>query len=160
MVKVIPYIQSKVKRYNYLFVIIFAILLFATLARYLYLQHVKQNSNKKSENKLKDPANTDAVEKVDLYFFFANWCKFCIKAKPEWERIKNEYNGKTVNSCKIKCIQIDCSNPDDEKSAEWIAKFNIEGYPTLLLIRNDKTNKFDANITFANVKQFIDDSTV
>lgn len=160
MVKVIPYVQSKIKRYNYILIILFAILLFATLARYLYLQY---NNTQKTENanpKLKDPANTDAKEQVELYFFFANWCKFCVKAKPEWQRIKNEFNGKVVNSCKVKCIEINCTNQDDDNSAQWIAKYKVKGYPTLFLIRNDKTNTFDANITFATVKQFIEVSTI
>lgn len=157
MVKVVPYISSKIKKYNTFFIVIFSILLFATLARYLYLQYTKAKN--KTNPKLTDPANTDATEQVDLYFFYATWCKFCVKAKPEWERIKGEYNGKVVNSCKIKCVEIDCSDKDNEKSAEWIAKYNVDKFPTLLLIRNDKTNNFDANITFSTVKQFIEDST-
>lgn len=68
-----------------------------------------------------------------LLFFFANWCPHCKAAKPEWEKIKTEFDGKPVNGHTVKFVEYDCTEPSPEMEAT-MDKYNVSSYPTVLLV--------------------------
>ena len=86
------------------------------------------------ENKEFTSNNIDSVE---LYFFYTDWCPHCKSAKPIWEDLKN--NTSMVNNVKINYIDVNC---DNEK--ELAEKFNIEGYPTIKLVKDNQVIEYDA----------------
>ena len=67
------------------------------------------------------PENFDSGKQV--HFFFADWCGHCKRAKPEWEKLKQNNNTGAVLK------EHDCSNgvPSDLKS------FNVKGFPTIIM---------------------------
>ena len=77
------------------------------------------------------------VDYVELYFFYTDWCPHCKSAKPIWEDLKE--NTHMINNIKINYIDVNC-----EKEKELADKFNIEGYPTIKLIKNNQVIEYDA----------------
>ena len=85
--------------------------------------------------------------KNDLYLFKAEWCGHCQAFKNEWENLKkdNELN-KKVNFITF----------DSEKDAIKIKEWKINGYPTILLKKNDATAvEYFGNRNINSIKEFI-----
>jgi len=101
-----------------------------------------------------DMANANRrISEAKIKFFSADWCPHCKKATPEWEKFKQEYNGKTEGYHKISCETIDCTEGDNPQ----IQEFSVNGYPTIIMLKDNKPVNYDAKITEPNLKQFVDD---
>ncbi|KAJ0053397.1 hypothetical protein Pint_01937 [Pistacia integerrima] len=59
--------------------------------------------------------------------FFAPWCGHCKKLAPEWKKAARNLKGK------VKLGHVDC---ESEKSL--MSKFNVQGFPTILVFGADK----------------------
>ena len=96
-----------------------------------------------------------SVKNAELFFFYATWCPHCKTAKPIWEEVKNEYEGKTINGYKVIFTDIDCTNesPDVEK---MMNTYKIEGFPTIKLLKDgQQIIEFDAKPTKNNLDKFL-----
>lgn len=82
-------------------------------------------------------SDIDDSSSYRLLMFYADWCPHCRAAKPEWEKTKSEVNG-TVNGKPVKFVGLDCTTPSPEVEAT-MDKYNVESYPTILLISPDGT---------------------
>ncbi len=110
--------------------------------------------------KTKPKANADIYQPsgskdATVYFFFADWCPHCKKAKPTWSQFTNKYDGKVVNGSKIICVAVDCTDPDKQETAQMISQFNVTSYPTIKMVKDGNTYEFDAKITETNLEEFI-----
>lgn len=86
-----------------------------------------------------------------IMFFSADWCPHCKKAKPIWEDFQKEYNNKEVGFYKITSESVDCTDGENSK----IQEYGIDGYPTIILIKDGSRIDYDAKITESNLKQFV-----
>ena len=91
---------------------------------------------------------------VEIYFFAADWCPHCTKAKPEWGTFKKSYDGKEVNGYVVKCIFVDCTETSQHN--DLIQKFNVDSYPTLKLVKDGNQIDFDSKINSESLGQFVD----
>ena len=99
--------------------------------------------------------SVETGEKNTIYFFFASWCPHCKTARPVWDKIVDEYNGKLVNGQKFVFHEIDCSEKSNT-SDEMMTKFDVDGFPTVKMQDADGTIiDFDAAITEENMVQFL-----
>jgi thiol-disulfide isomerase/thioredoxin len=73
-----------------------------------------------------------------LYFFSTDWCPLSKKAEPEWKAFKEDTGG-SYDGVKLTFVEVDC-----DKNPELADKFNINGYPTIKLVYNDKIYEYDA----------------
>jgi thiol-disulfide isomerase/thioredoxin len=140
--------------YNSIFLIIFGILLIV-IGYYIYkskMQRVTEGYSPNDENQLGlgQSSNKDA----ELMLFYTDWCPHCKTAKPEWQKIKDEYNGKSIKGYNMIFTEIDCtkSNPDVER---MMNTYNIKGYPTVKLLKDGQVVEFDSKPTEANLTQFL-----
>jgi thiol-disulfide isomerase/thioredoxin len=118
----------------------------------------KQNKGSISKNPEDNVPNANIVgNEVIIYFFYADWCPHCQKAKEPWRKFQSNYDGKTVNGLKIYCKPVDCTDPKEAEKNELRKKYNIEGYPTIKVIKNGQVIDFDAKITDESLSQFVDD---
>jgi len=140
-----------VKPLNKLIVTSILFLIFIIAGYYGYQWYAKSTiENLEAE----DMANSNRrVSEAKIKFFSADWCPHCKKAKPEWEKFKDEYNGKTEGYYKISCEYIDCTDGDNPQ----IQEHSVDGYPTIVMIKDNKSVNYDAKITEPNLKQFVDD---
>ncbi len=91
---------------------------------------------------------------AELMFFFADWCPHCKAAKPIWNDIKAEYETKLINGYRVVFTEIDCSqdSPEVEKLVE---RYNVEGYPTLKLVKDGQVIEYDAKVTHESLTKFL-----
>ena len=95
-------------------------------------------------------SNVDA----ELIFFFADWCPHCKKAMPHWEEVKSSYSGKVVNGYTLIFTEVDCSKETDEMKKNT-AEYEIEGYPTIKLVKDGQIIEYDAKPDKDTLEKFI-----
>ena len=115
--------------------------------------------SKITNEKFSDVANANRrTQNADIYFFFADWCPYCVKAKPEWEAFTDKNNGKVVNGYPIVCHAIDCTKEgkDNPDTAAKMQSFGIQSFPTVKMTTDDgKKIDFDAKISTETLNTFI-----
>ena len=125
--------------------------IFAYAGYYAYNEYyVKPNHNKL----FGDVANANRRNPVIIYFFHVDWCPHCKKAQPEWDKFANEYNNKELNGYIIKCQDIDCTQETSDVTRA-INQYKIESYPTVKMVKDEKTIEFDARINQNTLDQFV-----
>ena len=149
-------IFSFFNNYSQIIIILFFLFIIILVGSYFYKKYAtpKFNQNFKNvanENQLNGGAT------VDMYFFSADWCPHCVKAKPEWKSFSDEYHDTTVNNYKIACHSIDCTEngKDDPIVLELMQKYDVTSFPTLKVRMDDNTIDFDSKITRSSLDKFV-----
>lgn len=93
----------------------------------------------------------DKNNEATLYFFYTDWCPLSKKAEPEWKAFKEDTNG-LYDNISLTFIEVDC-----DKNPEIADKFNINGYPTIKLVYNDRIYEYDAKTERATLAKFLSD---
>jgi thiol-disulfide isomerase/thioredoxin len=140
-----------VKPLEKLIITLLVFIIFVIAGYYGYIWYVKSTIENYDAEDMSN--NNRRVSEANLKFFFADWCPHCKRAKPEWEKFMNEYNGKEEGYYKISCETIDCSDGDNSQ----IQEYSIDGYPTVFMLKDNKRVNYDAKITEPNLKQFVED---
>lgn len=91
---------------------------------------------------------------AEIILFYVDWCPHCKTAKPEWEKVRDKYQGQQVNGYVVTFTELNCTNETAEVS-QMINKYKIEGYPTIKLIKDDQVIEFDAKPTKDTLTQFL-----
>jgi thiol-disulfide isomerase/thioredoxin len=137
------------------FVIILTILLFLLLSGLYYYYYIAPEMEAKykpnNEKIVKDGSTGQTAE---LLFFYANWCPHCKAAKPIWTELETEYENKTINGYKIIFTEIDCTEETAEVD-KMMNQYNVEGYPTIKLLKDGQVIEYDAKPTKATLVQFL-----
>ena len=146
-----------IRKYSKIFFIIVIAALFIYIGHYGYKKFYLE---KQAAKDFSDVANANTRKKIaEVYFFFAEWCPHCKTAKPEWVQFKEEYDKKVVNDYEISCIEIDCTNENNQDSSILISKYKIEGYPTILMMVNNNRIDYDAKVTKSGLEQLVISAT-
>ena len=99
------------------------------------------------------PSNGNG-DTVEILFFHADWCPHCKKADPVWQDLRKTYENKTVNGYKLIFTDIDCSNESAE-SEKMMNKYNVEGFPTIKLLKDGQVIEYDAKLKKETFDQFL-----
>ena len=107
------------------------------------------------ENSEKIPEEGNASKDVELMLFTVDWCPHCKTAIPEWEQVKEVYEGKSLNGYNIIFTEVNCTSesPDVEK---MMNEYKIEGYPTIKMLKDGQVIEYDAKPTKETLIKFID----
>ena len=148
--------NQKVNSNKYTIIAILFLLILTFVIYYIYTKYYSSKllelykpNNEKMPLWTKDESNV-----VEIMFFFANWCPHCKTAKPEWEKTKTEYTSTGIDGYKIVFVEVDCTNPD-LKTTSIMDKYNVEGYPTIILIKNNEVITYDAKVTHDHLVEFL-----
>ena len=86
---------------------------------------------------------------ITIIYFYTEWCPYCKKSKPEWNKFKELVNlqefGKSITFKEVDC----------DKDQEIANNYKIEGYPTIKLIYKGDVYDYDAKPEFNSLKQFL-----
>jgi len=136
--------------------IILTIVLFCAVSVFLYFYYVspqmKASYKPNSEKISKGDSSGDNTS--ELLFFFADWCPHCKAAKPIWNDLKAEYENKTINGYHVIFTEIDCSTETAEVD-KMMNKYNVEGYPTIKLLKDGQVIEYDAKPSKETLTQFL-----
>lgn len=157
MYKIIESLQKAFRPYTKYVTILFIVVIFILVAllAFKYFIPIPTITNER----FSDVANANQrTLNADIYLFFADWCPYCVKAKPEWQKFKTDYDGKTINNYVIKCHDVDCTKEgkDDPNIASMMQSFEVKSFPTVKLSTDDgKKVAFDAKVTSDNLNNFV-----
>ena len=99
-------------------------------------------------NKL-NPSQNDVM----IVLFYVDWCPHCVSTKPEWAKLQNNMNNKKVNG---KNVQVKAVNCEGSKVEEEAAKDNnINGFPTVKLIKNNETIDYNGERNAEAIAEFV-----
>jgi thiol-disulfide isomerase/thioredoxin len=94
---------------------------------------------------------------VQLLFFTVDWCPHCKVAKPEWDNLVSEYDGKLINGRQVVFTNYNCTT-ETEETKKLISQYGIDGYPTIKLIKDGQVINFDAKPTKDSLATFLKSS--
>jgi thiol-disulfide isomerase/thioredoxin len=141
--------NNPIRPYYKHILILILIIIFAYAAYYGYNTFYASTINK-----MNDVANVTEGNIATVYIFHVDWCPHCVKAMPEWKKFVSKYNGSEVNGYIVNCVDINCTKETiDVKAA--IEKYDIESYPTIKLVKDNKIIEFDSRITDDTLEQFV-----
>jgi len=128
-------------------------ILLIIFAYYTYKQYVDTKTTFHA-NRENIPKDTTSNKTTTLMLFYVDWCPHCKTAKPEWESLKAEYDGKSINGYTVTFVEYNCTNESAEVT-QLMDKYNIEGYPTIKLIKDNQVIEYDAKPTKSTMSQFL-----
>lgn len=113
--------------------------------------------------KIRDPENVPNASqthtKADIHFFNVDWCPHCTKAKPEWVDFYTKYHDKQVGNYVVNCVGgekgLDCTDPSVPEVNDAIARFDVEHYPTVKMVKDNEVYDFDTRVSSTSLAQFI-----
>jgi thiol-disulfide isomerase/thioredoxin len=82
-----------------------------------------------------------------IYLFKAEWCGYCNMFKSVWTQLQNDYKNKAV-----------FITYDADKNRNELSKYDIEGFPTIILQIGNKTIEYRGNRDLNSLKNFIDET--
>ena len=137
--------------------IIIAIILFTGISIYYYTSYISPTMKAKytanSEHESSDSSSNNSKD-AELLLFYVDWCPHCKTAKPAWNEIKSEYENKTINGYKVIFTEVNCTEETAEVE-QMMNKYNIEGFPTIKLLKDGQIIEYDAKPTKDTLNQFL-----
>jgi thiol-disulfide isomerase/thioredoxin len=133
--------------------IVIAVIIVAVLIYYTYKSYTDTTASFKA-NREHIPKDQNSNKTATMMLFYVDWCPHCKTAKPEWESLKSDYEGKQINGYTIVFVEHNCTNESEEVS-QLMDKYNIEGYPTIKLIKDNQVIEYDAKPTRSTMEQFL-----
>jgi len=140
--------------YNTIF-IIFSIGVIACIGAYYYM-YLSSNSTAAYKANREQVMNSNGGNgtTAELLFFYADWCPHCKTAKPIWNDLKTEYQNKTINGYNVIFTEVNCSEETPEVD-QMMNKYNVEGYPTIKLLKDGQIIEYDAKPSQETLSQFL-----
>jgi len=156
MDKTVALLVSYIKPYYYHIVISVIVILFSIAAYWGFKRYA---APKIAEQKFDDVANVNTrYVAANVYFFYADWCPHCVKAKPQWQAFVDENDKKIINGYMITPHSIDCTADIDGEVEQLIQKYGIESYPTVkLVVDGQKPVELDSKITQDTLDMFVNE---
>ena len=140
------------------FIIIALLCLFIGAAFYVYNTYVapKLNPTFVSNREFTNENTPESNGTAEFYFIYAKWCPHSKKVMPIWEELKDKYDGKVVNKFPVIFKELD-GDKQEKEIDEFSRNFNkkIEGYPTIIIVKENEVIEFDANPTHEHLEEFL-----
>jgi len=139
--------------------IIIVIIFFVILATYYYYYYVspklKTSYHSNAEGNTGAASNSNGPSKqAELILFYADWCPHCKTAKPIWNELKTQYQNKTINGYQVLFTEVNCTTESAE-TEQMMNKYNIEGFPTIKLLKDGQVIEYDAKPTRETLNEFL-----
>ena len=95
--------------------VIVASLAMLGLGYYVYITYVA-NKTTYNANREHESGNPDSNKVATMMLFYVDWCPHCKTAKPEWEKVRDKYQGQQVNGYVVTFTEMNCTNETTEVS--------------------------------------------
>jgi thiol-disulfide isomerase/thioredoxin len=130
-----------------MYFLFFCILSLLLLLKYLFknIKNNKYKENKEYENKV----NTKDIK---FLVFHATWCPYSKNTLEKLDNIKKEYINDKKFNYEFDIIDVD-------KFSDMAENYNIESYPTIILLYNNKKYIYDAELDESTFRYFVNTVT-
>lgn len=108
-------------------------------------KYLKLKSIEKQQMSMFNMSGGGNANKPTVYLFKAEWCPHCVNFKPTWNDIQKNMSSK-----------VEFVTYDADKNKNEIKQFNIEGFPTIILKKEDKAIEYVGPRDINSVKEFIE----
>ena len=105
-------------------------ILLGIAAYYLIKSFIKDKRDKERRDFIENTEHELYKSEAELYLFSVNWCPHCKETKIIWDKYTTSYKS---SKYEIAFIEVDC-----DKRENLAKEFNIEEYPTIVLVKNGK----------------------
>ena len=132
-------------------------MIFLGIGFYIYNYHIapKLNPNYVPNDEFHQNI-TKENNYAEIFLFSASWCPYSKKVLPIWNGLKEEYKNTPVNDYILKFVNLDVDkDSEDFKSYEEETKKKIDGFPTIIIKKNNQIIEFEAQPTKSNLNEFI-----
>ena len=86
---------------------------------------------------------------LKMILVYAPWCGHSKKMLPDYEKVKSEFDGKTVNNSKVSVVMYN-SDVDKDK----VKEYKVKGFPTLFVEKNGELSPFPHR-TYDKISEYI-----
>ena len=86
---------------------------------------------------------------VNLVLLYAPWCGHSKKMLGDYERVKSEFNGKTINGKKVNILMYD-SDVDKDK----VKEYGVKGFPSLFIEKDGNRESFPHR-TYDKISEYL-----
>jgi thiol-disulfide isomerase/thioredoxin len=142
--------KDTVFKYWWVLILVFV---FLFLGYFAYKQFVDDKTVFKA-NREHIAVDPNSNKTATMMLFYVDWCPHCKTAKPEWDDLKSEYEGKNINGYTLIFAEYNCTAETPENE-ELMNKYKIEGYPTIKLLKDNQVIEYDAKPTKSTMSQFL-----
>jgi thiol-disulfide isomerase/thioredoxin len=135
-------------------IIIGVVVIFAVIGLGIYLYYNTKPVTAFHANRENVPIEDTKEKTATVMLFYVDWCPHCKTAKPAWDEMKTEYEGTIINGYKVTFSEYNCTKESAENQA-LMDKYKIEGFPTIILIKDKQVIDYDAKPSKATMVQFL-----
>jgi thiol-disulfide isomerase/thioredoxin len=147
---------SKKTDNNTLIVCVLVVVLIAIAIFYLVRNNRIVKEGFESEpmelNNLTEKPNPKGADVV-IVLFYVDWCPHCVSTKPEWNKLVNKMNNQKVNGNNVNVVACNAEGSTAEK--EFANENNIEGYPTIKLVKENDVVDYNGARNVEALEEFI-----
>jgi thiol-disulfide isomerase/thioredoxin len=147
-------LTDKLSEYKWTILGFIAVIAIIIILYYYVFKPVSEKTVTYSANAEHDTYSSQNGKDAEIMLFYVDWCPHCKTAKPAWNDVKSEYENKTINGYKVIFTEVNCT----EETAEvehLMNKYNIEGFPTIKLLKDGQVVEYDAKPTKETLTQFL-----
>jgi thiol-disulfide isomerase/thioredoxin len=145
---------DKLSDYKWSIVGVIALIGVALILYFFVFKPISTTPVTYSANAEHDTYSSQNSKDAEIMFFYVDWCPHCKTAKPAWNDVKSEYENKTINGYKVIFTEINCTEETAEVES-LMNKYNIEGFPTIKLLKDGQVIEYDAKPTKDTLTQFL-----
>lgn len=85
-------------------------------------------------------------DKAILAFFYVDWCGYCQRFAPTFNKLSKD---KSIKE-NLAIAYINC---EDEKNAEIVQEYGIQGFPSVFVVKGDKKEQIPNNLLYGDEKE-------
>lgn len=132
-------------------VLVFALIVIAcTMYRDCFLcKYIPKLDGFKLREKFENLENFEDSAKPNMVLFYAPWCPHCKSMMGDWRKLRNRVGPK------MDIVDVNC----DEKP-EMAEKYNVNGFPTIILFKNGKKIHFEGPRKLQNFLEFVKENDI
>jgi thiol-disulfide isomerase/thioredoxin len=140
---------------SFTYILFAVILLIIGVAIYIYYVKPMTKPNSMNTSEVYNTSSTNGnTNQAELIMFYADWCPHCKSAKPEWNNVKSQYNGKVINGYTVTFTEVNCTT-ETPQTQQLMDQYKVEGFPTIKSVKGNQVIDFDAKPTSQSITQFL-----
>jgi thiol-disulfide isomerase/thioredoxin len=135
-------------------IIIGVVVFLAVVGISIYFYYTTKPVTTFHANRENVPTGDSETKTATVMLFTVDWCPHCKTAKPVWNDVKTEYEGSVINGYKVSFVDYNCTKETAETQS-LMDKYKVEGFPTIILIKDNQVIDYDAKPSKTTLVQFL-----